>query len=40
MTALTVLLLAAFVSLGRWQWGRAAHKEALAREFEIGRAHV
>ena len=40
LTVLTVLLLAAFVSLGRWQWGRAAHKEALAREFAAGSATV
>ena len=38
MTALTVLLLAAFVALGRWQWGRAEQKEALAREFAAGTA--
>lgn len=36
MTALTVLLLAVFVSLGRWQWGRAEQKEALARGFAAG----
>lgn len=40
MTVLTVLLLAAFVSLGRWQWGRAEHKEALAREFAAGTGAV
>lgn len=40
MTALTVLLLTAFVSLGRWQWGRAAHKEALAQEFAAGAGRV
>lgn len=36
MTALTLLLLAAFVALGRWQWGRAEHKQALAQEFAAG----
>lgn len=36
MTALTVLLLAVFISLGRWQWGRAEQKEALARGFAAG----
>jgi len=36
MTALTVLLLAVFISLGRWQWSRAEQKEALARGFAAG----
>lgn len=36
MTALTVLLLAVFVLLGRWQWNRAEQKEALARGFAAG----
>ena len=36
MTALTVLLLTVFVSLGRWQWDRAEQKEALARGFAAG----
>ena len=36
MTVLTVLLLAVFVSLGGWQWGRAEQKEALARGFAAG----
>lgn len=40
MTALTVMLLATFVSLGRWQWGRAAHKEALAQQFTAGAGAV
>lgn len=40
MTALTLLLLAAFVALGRWQWGRAEHKQALAREFAAGAGSV
>ena len=36
MTALTVLLLAVFISLGRWQWNRAEQKETLARGFAAG----
>jgi surfeit locus 1 family protein len=36
MTALTVLLLAVFISLGRWQWSRGEQKEALARGFAAG----
>jgi surfeit locus 1 family protein len=34
MTLITVLLLAAFVSLGRWQWQRGADKEASWEQFE------
>lgn len=40
MTVLTVLLLAVFVSLGRWQWGRAEQKETLARGFAAGSAQA
>lgn len=40
MTALTLLLLAVFISLGRWQWGRAEQKEALARGFAAGAAQA
>lgn len=36
MTAVTVLLLAVFISLGRWQWSRGEQKEALARGFAAG----
>ena len=38
MTVLTALLLVVFVMLGRWQWGRAEAKEALARDFAAGAA--
>jgi surfeit locus 1 family protein len=38
MTVLTALLLVVFVLLGRWQWGRAEAKEALARDFAAGAA--
>jgi surfeit locus 1 family protein len=34
MTLLTVLLLAAFVSLGRWQWQRGVGKQQLWEQFE------
>jgi surfeit locus 1 family protein len=34
MTLITVLLLAAFVSLGRWQWQRGADKQELWERFE------
>jgi cytochrome oxidase assembly protein ShyY1 len=34
MTLLTVLLLAAFVSLGRWQWHRGVDKQQLWEQFE------
>ena len=34
MTLATVLLLAAFVSLGRWQWHRGETKQQLWTEFE------
>lgn len=36
MTAATVLLFVVFVSLGRWQWGRAEHKRVLWEEFARG----
>jgi surfeit locus 1 family protein len=34
MTLLTVLLLAAFVNLGRWQWHRGVDKQELWEQFE------
>jgi cytochrome oxidase assembly protein ShyY1 len=34
MTLLTVLLLLAFVSLGRWQWHRGESKQAVWAEFQ------
>lgn len=34
MTLLTVVLLAAFVSLGRWQWHRGVDKQQLWEQFE------
>ena len=34
MTLLTVVLLAAFVSLGRWQWQRGADKQQLWEQFD------
>jgi cytochrome oxidase assembly protein ShyY1 len=34
MTLLTVVLLAVFVSLGRWQWQRGADKQQLWEQFE------
>jgi surfeit locus 1 family protein len=36
MTALTVLLLGLFVSLGRWQWTRGDFKQGLQDQFERG----
>jgi surfeit locus 1 family protein len=36
MTIATALLLVLFVSLGRWQWQRAAEKQALWDSFERG----
>ena len=36
MTMLTLLLLVAFVALGRWQWGRAEAKRALWDAFARG----
>ncbi len=38
MTGLTVLLCVAFVSLGRWQWGRYEIKRELWAQFERGAA--
>lgn len=38
MTALTVVLLALFVALGRWQWGRAEVKVELLRQFDAASA--
>lgn len=36
MTVLTLVLLVLFISLGRWQWGRAEFKSAQQREFATG----
>jgi surfeit locus 1 family protein len=33
MTVITLMLLILFVSLGRWQWGRAEFKQQLGQEF-------
>ena len=33
MTGITVVLLVLFISLGRWQWGRAEFKQQLVTEF-------
>lgn len=33
MTVITLLLLILFISLGRWQWGRAEFKQRLGEEF-------
>jgi cytochrome oxidase assembly protein ShyY1 len=38
MTGLTVLLLVAFVALGRWQWGRGEYKQQLREQFLQGGA--
>lgn len=35
-TILTLLLLVAFVSLGRWQWSRAEYKQAQVQAFAAG----
>lgn len=34
MTGVTVVLLVLFISLGRWQWGRAEFKQQLVLDFE------
>ncbi|MFZ9708176.1 MAG: SURF1 family protein [Steroidobacteraceae bacterium] len=39
-TILTLLLLVAFIGLGRWQWSRAEFKQALLEEFAAGTAAV
>lgn len=36
MTVLTLVLLVLFISLGRWQWGRAELKSAQQRDFAAG----
>jgi surfeit locus 1 family protein len=36
MTLLTLAAIVLFVSLGRWQWHRAQHKQALAAGFDAG----
>ena len=40
MTGITIVLLMLFVSLGRWQWGRAEFKQRLAQEFAASTARV
>ena len=40
MTLLTLAALLLFVSLGRWQWQRAQHKQALAADFGAGGRSV
>jgi len=40
MTVLTLLAVVAFISLGRWQWHRAAEKRALAAQFQAGAAQL
>ena len=38
MTGLTVVLCLLFLSLGRWQWGRAEQKRELWAQFDPGAA--
>jgi surfeit locus 1 family protein len=40
MTGLTVVLCLLFLSLGRWQWGRAEQKRELWAQFERGTGEV
>jgi surfeit locus 1 family protein len=40
MTLLTLAALLLFISLGRWQWHRAQHKQALAADFGAGGQSV
>lgn len=40
MTGITVVLLVLFVSLGRWQWGRAEFKQRLADDFAGNASRV
>jgi surfeit locus 1 family protein len=40
MTGITVVLLVLFISLGRWQWGRAEFKQQLADDFARNAAVV
>ncbi len=40
VTLLTLIAVVAFISLGRWQWHRAAEKRALAAQFQAGAAQL
>jgi surfeit locus 1 family protein len=40
MTGLTVILCLLFLSLGRWQWGRAEQKRELWAQFDRGTGEV
>jgi surfeit locus 1 family protein len=40
MTLLTLAAIVLFIDLGRWQWHRAQHKQALAAGFEAGSLTV
>jgi surfeit locus 1 family protein len=40
MTLLTLAAIVLFIDLGRWQWHRAQHKQALATGFEAGSLTV
>jgi surfeit locus 1 family protein len=40
MTLLTLAALLLFINLGRWQWHRAQHKQALAADFSAGGQSV
>ena len=40
MTGITIVLLVLFISLGRWQWGRAEFKQQLSQEFASNATRV
>jgi surfeit locus 1 family protein len=40
MTGITLVLLVLFISLGRWQWGRAEYKQQLAQDFAANAGRV
>jgi surfeit locus 1 family protein len=40
MTVITLLLLVLFISLGRWQWGRAEFKQQLGAEFAASYGRI
>ena len=40
MTVVTLVLLILFISLGRWQWGRAEFKRQLGEEFTVSADRV
>ena len=40
MTALVIVVLCVFITLGRWQWGRGEAKDVLAAEFAQGGGAV